>query len=162
MRDISLRQRVIASDLPLNLCLLVGQVIGLTLLFQSLEPNLESLRDPWFIILSVFSLFATVALSFFGSVIAGLAIFGPLMDDQERRNSGPFDVADTVRIIAGRHAGQIGTVAHHGQGRTVCVKINSLDTDADAGVYSHYQLLREQSDEPNVGPETSKDSLDNG
>ncbi len=153
MRDISLRQRVIASNLPVNLCLLVGQVVGFTLLFQLLEPNLESLRDPWFITLAVFSLFATVVLSFFGATIVGLVVFGSLMDDQERRNGGPFDVGDRVQIVAGRHAGQIGTVARHGQGRTVCVKISSLDTDTDVGVYSHYQLLREQSDEPNVGPE---------
>jgi hypothetical protein len=156
MRDISLRQRVIASNLPVNLCLLVGQAVGLTLLFRSLEPSLESLRDPWFITLAVFSLFATVVLSFFGAAIVGLAVFGSLMDDQERRNGGPFAVGDRVQILAGRYAGQIGTVAHFGQGQTVCVKISSLDKDADVGVYSHYQLLREQSDEPNVGPEKTQ------
>lgn len=153
MHKISFRQRVIASDLPVNLCLIVGQALGFTLVVRWLQPNLELLRDPWYVVQFLFSLFAMAVLSFMGSLMATSILFGSLLDNQERRNGGPFEVGARVRIVAGRNAGKLGTVANYGQGRTVCVKIDGSDSDAVGSVYSHYQLLRENSDESDLGRE---------
>jgi hypothetical protein len=153
MRKISLRQRVIASDLPVNLCLIVGQTLGLLLMFQWLQPNLELLRDPWYVAQVLFSLFATSVLSWMGSLMAAFVLFGSLLDSQEIRNGGPFVVGDRVRIVAGRNAGELGKVTSCGQGRTVGVKIDGNDSDVGGAVYSHYQLLREYGYESSPGHE---------
>lgn len=144
MQTPSFRQRAIATDLPMRLCLLTALIAGQVHLWLTLEYSLASFLNPsWFIVLAIISTFATAVLSVMGGMIVGWLVFGEFYSSQKERNGGPFEPGDSVQILAGPYAGQRATIIRALYIRGIEVRLETGDNRGARETYGSCQLLRE-------------------
>jgi len=135
--------KIIASDWTWKLYLATGSITGAALLLAPAQPSRQLLVHWWPDLLLVAALVVIGAVV--GVFVAGaLAPFvvGPVYEVACRLNHGPFDVGDTVEIVAGTFAGRTGTVYSRWQGSSVRVDLGEAARDSFKDVFGQHQLRR--------------------
>lgn len=136
----SIRERFVASDLWMRLCVLGSLGLAFYCLFTSVEPTFSALRSPAFLLLTLFAVVATFVLTLVISQILAFFVFEGMTERQTIRHGGPFAIGDRVVVIAGRYSSREGRITSYGQCQTLRI---TLDGEDEAhGAYSHYHLKR--------------------
>ena len=83
-------------------------------------------------------------LGYFGAILIGWPILGPIYYDRELKNGGPFKVGATVQILAGPNKGKITRVYSTWQGSSVRVELGEEVKKTFEDIFQPTQLLKEE------------------
>lgn len=86
-------------------------------------------------------LLAVIA-GFFGALLLGLFVLGPIYSARGEMNGGPFAIGDHVQIIAGPHRGTTTRVYSTWQHDTVRVELGPKVSETFGDIFSASELLR--------------------
>lgn len=136
-----------AQNWPVRAWLTAVPATVVVLAIRECEPSLATFQS-WqaafsFLIVLVIS----PLLGYFGAILAGVFIFGPMYHTRGLLNGAPFKERDTVQILAGPYRGQITTVYSSWQGDSVRVRLGPEEETKFKDVFQPTQLLREDKTE---------------
>ena len=112
----------------------------------SLELTTAALGSLWIWALLVFIIVISFVAGWFGSVLIGWVILGPILLAQSERNGGPFSIGDAVQIINGKHDGKVTTVYSKWQHEANRIELGQSAKENYMDIFADYQLLRINDD----------------
>lgn len=141
-------QYIFAHNIPLKVWLGFSTIGGLVAVIVVCEPNRALIMDfrglLWFFLAIVIG----PVLGFFLGVFLGSIILPPFYEIREQLNGGPFKPGDHVRILFGRHAGEVVVVDSPWQGRSYRLNLDEESRKEYRDIFDATDLQRERTKEP--------------
>lgn len=150
MRQPTRLQIFFAQNWPIRAWLTITPVIVVVLAVNACEPSLALCQSWQAVGFYLIVLIISPLLGYFGAVLAGVFIFGPMYYSRGLLNGAPFKEGDVVQILAGPHRGSVTTVYSCWQGDSVRVRLGPKEEEEFKDVFQPTQLLREEETEPEV------------
>jgi hypothetical protein len=101
----------------------------------------------------------SLVLGFFVAILLGCVVLSPISSARERANGGPFEVGDTVQILAGPHKGRVGRVYSKWQGNSVRVELGTREQAEFRDILAPIKLLEEQAAGPRAERRETKSDV---
>ena len=141
-----------AQNWPIRLWLTAIPLLVLGVAIWACEPSAATFRSWQAAGLFLVAIIVAPPLGFFGGVLVGIFIFGPMYYSRGLLNGGPFKAGDTVQVLVGPHKGTVTTVYELWQGDSLRVRLGDREKEAFTDVFAPTQLLREDEFERPAGP----------
>jgi hypothetical protein len=125
---------------------------------RTTEVGLTSLADWRVALWTVGVLGLGLLLGFFVAVLLGCVVLSPIYSARERENGGPFEVGDTVQILAGPHKGRVARVYSKWQGNSVRVELGAREKAEFSDIFAPTKLLKEEPGGQSLGHSEPTDS----
>lgn len=120
------------------------------------DPTLAALRD-WHLLLSLLGVIAlSLLLGFFVAFLLGWIILGPLYYNRMLENGGPYQIGDTVQILAGPHRGRVVRVYSLARGDSVRVELGEQEKENFKDIFAATEVLKERDAEPGQAPDDAQ------
>jgi hypothetical protein len=123
----------------------VGGVILACAVYLMLASRFSfALLDDWVItVCLIVVLVLSVPLGVYVGGLVGRFVLGPIYMEQGRKNGGPFQIGDRVRILVGPHRDCVSTVCDGWQHDSVRVVLGDQEKCEFKDIFYPFQIVRE-------------------